>query len=111
MLYLSFSAPAKIEYITPSATYVSGSRVELQCSVEGDPPAYVTWINVTDGNILQNRTVNTSYVIPSVSSYHKGTYRCVVNNRCGKDSRDIKLIDIYRRFSRLWYPFTFFLIF
>ena len=58
-------------------SFVQGERVELNCSVEGKPPPYVAWINVTDGSVLQNRTVNTSYVIPGVSSHHKGTLQDV----------------------------------
>ena len=94
-----FSVSAKVLFVTPSNAYVRGSRVELVCSVEGNPQPYVAWINVTDGSVLQNRTVNTSYIIPSVSSFHKGTYRCVTGNRYGNDSRDTKLFDIYSRFS------------
>ena len=94
LLYL-FSVPARVVSVTPSNTYVRGSRVELVCSVEGDPPPYVAWINVTDGSVVQNRTVNTSYVIPSVSSLHKGTYRCVTRNTHGNDSRETDIIDVF----------------
>ena len=94
-----FSAPAKILLITPNNTYVRGSRVELVCSVEGDPPPYVAWINVTDGSVLQNRTVNTSYVIPSVSSLHKGTCICVTQNIHGKDSRETTILDVFGKFD------------
>ena len=89
-----FSVEAKVLSITPNATYVSGSRVELQCSVEGDPPPYVTWINITDGLVLPNSTVNTNYIIPSVSSIYKGTYRCEAKNKCGQDSRETTIADI-----------------
>ena len=92
--YYLFSVPANILSITPNSAYENGSRVKLNCSVEGDPPPYVAWINVTDGSVLQNRTVNTSYVIPSVSSHHKGTYRCVTGNRYGKDSKNITIIYV-----------------
>ena len=76
----------------------AGSDVVLTCLVDGDPQPYVTWINVTDGSVLQNSSVKTSYVIPSVSSIHKGTYRCVAHNRCGKDSKEMAIIDVYREF-------------
>ena len=90
------SVSPRVVFITPNKTYVRGSRVELVCSVEGDPPPYVAWINVTDGTVLQNRTVNTSHVIPSVSSHHKGTYRCVAGNRCDpKDSNETTITDVY----------------
>ena len=85
-------------FITPSKTYVRGSRVELNCSVEGDPPPYVSWINVTDGSVLQNRTVNTSYVISSISFLHKGTYRCVTGNKCGNDSKETTIIDVFCKY-------------
>ena len=85
-------------FITPNKTYVRGSRVELVCSVEGDPQPYVAWINVTDGSVLQNRTVNTSYVIPSVSSLHKGTYRCETGNRCGNDSKETTITDVFSKY-------------
>ena len=89
------SVPPKVLSITQNETYEKGSRVKLNCSVEGNPPPYVAWINVTDGSVLQpNRTVNTSYVIPSVSSIHKGTYRCVAGNRFGKDSSETTIIDV-----------------
>ena len=70
-------------------------KVELNCSVEGDPAPYVAWINVTDGSVLQNRTVNTSYVISSVSFYHKGTYRCETDNKCGNDSKETTISDVH----------------
>ena len=76
-------------------SFVQGERVELNCSVEGKPPPYVAWINVTDGSVLQNRTVNTSYVIASVSSHHKGRYKCEAGNRCGSDSGEMSIIDVY----------------
>ena len=79
---------ARIDVLHTNHSVSEGSRFELNCSVEGNPPPYVAWINVTDGSVLQNRTVNTSYVIPSVSSLHKGTFRCVTANRCGNDSKD-----------------------
>ena len=85
-------------FITPNKTYVRGSRVELVCSVEGDPQPYVAWINVTDGSVLQNRTANTSYVIPSVSSLHKGTYRCETGNRCGNDSKETTITDVFSKY-------------
>ena len=66
--------------------------------MEGNPPPYVAWINVTDGSVLQNRTVNTNYVIPNVSSLHKGTYRCVMENRCGNDSKVMNITDVYCKF-------------
>ena len=75
-----------------------GLQVELKCAVEGDPPPYVAWINVTDGSVLQNRTSDTSYIIPSVSSHDKGTYRCVTRNRCGNDSREITILDVYCKY-------------
>ena len=90
-----FLVPAKVLSITPNGRYEINIRVKLKCSVKGDPPAYVAWINVTDGSVLQNRTINTSYVIRSVSSLHKGTYRCVTGNRCGKDSREMTIRDVF----------------
>ena len=93
-MLLSVSVPANILSITPNSAFEKGSRVELDCSVEGDPPPYVAWINVTDASVLQNRTVNTSYVILSVSFHHKGTYRCVTGNRCGNDSKETTIIDV-----------------
>ena len=76
------------------------TTVELNCSVEGDPPPYVAWINVTDESVLQNRTVNTNYVIPSVSSHHKGTYRCVAGNKCGPvDSNETTITDVLGKYG------------
>ena len=89
---------AKISSHSKSQTYLSGERVELKCPVEGDPPPYVAWINVTDGSVLQNRTVNTSYVIPSVSFLHKGTYRCETGNRCGNDSKESTITDVFGKY-------------
>ena len=93
-------ASAEVLSITPNGRYEINTRVELNCSVEGDPPPYVAWINVADGSILQNRTVNTSYVIPSVSSLHKGTYRCVAGNKCGTDSREATITDVFSKYDR-----------
>ena len=92
--YYLFSVPATVHSITPNKTYVKGARVELNCSVEGDPLPYVAWINVTDGSVLLNSTVVTSYIIPNVSSFHNGTYRCVAENRYGKDSKETTVIDV-----------------
>ena len=113
-----FSVPAKVHSITPNKTFEKGSRVELNCLVEGDPPPYVAWINVTDGSVLQNRTVNTSYVIPSVSFLHKGTYKCVAENRYDKDSKETTIIDVLGEydgnslivhvFSLLFVPLNFY---
>ena len=97
LLYL-FSGPAKILFITPSNTYEKGSRVELVCAVKGKPPPYVAWINATDGSVLQNRTVDTSYVIPGVSSLDKGTYRCVTENFYGGDSINTTIIDVFGKY-------------
>ena len=94
-----FSASAKVLSITLNGRYEINTRVELKCSVEGNPPPYVAWINVADGSVLQNRTVNTSYVIPSVSSIHKGTYRCVTGNRCGNDNRDTIIVDVFSKYG------------
>ena len=63
---------SSITSLSGQRTLINGERAELKCLVEGDPAPFVTWINVTDGSVIQNRTVNTSYVIPSVSSHHKG---------------------------------------
>ena len=93
-----FSVQTNVLSITPNNAYVKGSRVELSCSVEGDPQPHVAWINVTDGSVLQNRTVNTNYVIPSVSSTHKGTYRCVTENKYGRDFRETDIIDVRSKF-------------
>ena len=83
---------------------MKGSHVELNCSVEGDPPTYVAWINVTDGSVLQNRTGNTSYVIQSVSSLHKGTYRCLTGNIHGNSSRETTILDVFCKY--LWWEQT-----
>ena len=69
--------------------------------MEGNPPPYVAWINVTDGSVLQNRTVNTSYVIPCVSSVHKGTYRCVTGNKYGKDSRETNITYVFGKYNNV----------
>ena len=93
--FFHLSVSSVVVFITPNKAYVKDEKVKLNCSVEGDPPPYVAWINVTDGSVLQNRTVNTSYIIPSVSSLHKGTYRCVTGNKCGKDSNETTITDVY----------------
>ena len=94
-----FSVPAKVLIITPDDSYVMNISVELVCSVEGDPPPYVAWINVADGSVLQNRTVNTNYVIPSVSSINKGTYRCVTGNICGNDRNETTITDVLSKYD------------
>ena len=95
-----FSVPAKVLFITPNDSYAMNTSVELVCSVEGDPPPYVAWINVTDGSVLQNRTVNTNYVISSVSTLHKGTYRCETGNRCGPmDSNETTITDVLGKYD------------
>ena len=75
------------------------TSVELTCSAEGDPPPYVVWINVTDGSELLNGTGNASYIIPSVSSFHKGTYRCVAGNRCGNDSKETTITNVFSKYD------------
>ena len=93
-----FSVPAKILTITPHSAYVRGSHVELVCSVEGNPPPYVAWINAT-GSVLQNKTVsstvNTNYIIQSVSSINIGTYRCETRNKYGNDSKETTITDVF----------------
>ena len=89
---------AKISSHFESRAYFSGEQVELECPVEGDPPPFVAWINVTGGSVLQNRTFNTSYVIPSVSFHHKGTYRCETGNRCGNDSKEMNITDVFGKY-------------
>ena len=105
LAYLVLSAmltdSARIDVLPTNHSVWEGSRFELNCSVEGEPPPYVAWINVTDGSVLQNRTVNTSYVIPSVSSLHKGTYRCVTGNKCGNDSKDTDILVENSKFNQL----------
>ena len=98
MLFVMLTDSARIEVLRTNHSVLEGSRFELTCSVEGDPRPYVAWINVTDGSLLQNRTVNTSYVIPSVSSLHKGTYRCVTGNRCGNDSKETTITDVLGKY-------------
>ena len=93
-----FSVPAKVLFITPNRSYEVNTSVELNCSVEGDPPPYVAWINVT-GSVVQNRTVNTNYIIPSVSFVNKGTYKCVTGNRCGNDSEETTIIDVLGKYD------------
>ena len=85
--------------ITTNGKYAIQTRVELNCLVEGDPLPYVAWTNIVDESVLQNRTVNTSYIIPSVSSFHKGTYRCVTGNKCGKDSRETIITDVFGKYG------------
>ena len=95
-----FSVPAKVLFITPSDNYVMNTRVELNCSVDGDPPPYVAWINVTDGSVLQNKTVSTIYIIPNVPSHHKGTYRCETGNRCGPmASNETTITDVLSKYD------------
>ena len=89
---------ANISFHSASQAYLLGERVVLKCPVKGDPPPYVAWINVTDGSVLQNRTVNTSYVIPGVSFHHKGTYRCETGNRCGNDSKEMNITDVFGKY-------------
>ena len=98
-IFCLFSASAEVLSITPNGRYEINTRVELKCSVEGNPPPYVAWINVAGGSVLQNRTVNTSYVIQSVSFHHKGTYRCVTGNKCGKDSREAIITDVSSKYD------------
>ena len=97
--FFMFLVPANVLYISPNSTYVKGSLVELVCSVEDNPPIYVAWINVTDGSVLQNKTVNstvnTNYIIRSVSSINIGTYRCETGNKYGNDIKETTITDVF----------------
>ena len=97
-LFLLLTDSARIDVIHENHSVLEGSRFELTCSVEGDPQPYVAWISVTDGSVLQNRTVNTSYVIPSASFNHMGIYRCVAGNKCGNDSKETTITDVFGKY-------------
>ena len=92
-----FLVAAKVSFITPSDKYERNTLVILECNVTGDPSPNVTWINITDGSVLQTSTTETSYLIPNISFHHKGIYRCVAENKCGRDSRTMKITDVYSK--------------
>lgn len=80
LLFLSdppkVTAPATVEAL-------SGSRVELWCTVKTGAPAKVQWVmdRQTLGPVLTRiGTVNVTHVIPSVTSKDQGPYSCFASN-------------------------------
>lgn len=70
------TAPATVEVL-------SGSRVELWCTVKTGPSAQVQWTMDTRtlGPVLTHiGTVNVTHVIPSVTSKDQGPYSCSASN-------------------------------
>ena len=77
------SAPVWVEHPQQQAAFgvLNGTRVELSCTVFGEPVPSVTWqkdgVEIAGGTVLAVSTgVQSTYVIASVMRSDEGDYRC-----------------------------------
>ena len=87
--------PPRNVMIFGSASYYSGSTIELRCSSFGDPPFEYTWTRAINGvnNPFPSNIITSSDVlyISNVAVTDGGEYTCTVANNIGSDSTTVTI--------------------
>ncbi|XP_054272557.1 hemicentin-1-like [Macrosteles quadrilineatus] len=77
-----------------------GERLELNCSVGGNPEPKISWKRVeqnlpvsqhTSPGVMLELPHRWRLVIPSVRPHHSGTYQCTATNQLGRNTRTFSL--------------------
>ena len=71
-----------------NVTLLNGGRLNLTCSVGGDPIPRIYWTKDGDSHIprAQLSQRNSTLVIPSVQIADEGRYECSAESRAGRDN-------------------------
>ncbi|XP_070771471.1 Fc receptor-like protein 5 [Enoplosus armatus] len=77
--------------VSPSAEIVEGSSVNLSCSSDANPAANYTWYKENEDS---PKASGQNFSITDIRAEHSGSYYCEAQNRRGRHSSTLHLIDV-----------------
>ena len=78
LLYYLLSVPPRMTSYSDNQTVNEGSNLRLFCNATGRPAPNITWIRVSDDEVL---FAGNPWYIVNINRTYSGTYRCVADNR------------------------------